>query len=630
MTAEEQRQIDAEARRAALRSMESMGDIGSRTGAAVAPALPPSGFDENGIGPIDMQPAAEPATPAPVEVPNRDHLGNIDPSSGSVFGPDFPETEEAAPDPAPTVQRDPAVRDRVMGSSASQPIPGASALADPRPSIVRDRLGPKPPVDAAREAAAGPLPTLDAGLPSEADIAGAREGAGDSFLRHLQNGLRGAIGMPTREAPTTADDLASERRAGIRAGMERKGVLRSAESTAAATADRQSRQDALAERGLDIRQQQADAATRAADQRGGLVEAQTAHVQAQTESEQLTTQFSRATREERQSAESQLSRGYQQAINATLRGMGAMGDRFRGELTSPIEEQSAEQLEPLLRRVQSLGLRAGAGGGGSGASRATLEAAAREHHATEAEIAAASDADLRALNRTATARPDAPADDARPVVWSRVSDGGEPITADARTFATPTARTVYQGGLTEAATVDARLSEIERVYDDAMAGATGPLARARAWGEIQLNGAIDEPINMLLGSITHMAETGVINPGPEADRLRSMVPDPSSMGQMTFGQFETRMAQFRRGLREEISAAAAQHGVSEADTSRLLRQMHLGGSSRSATRPATPATPTGAADPAFQPVTLTLPDGRTATARTQSALDAALAAGATR
>jgi hypothetical protein len=394
--------------------MASMGDIGSSTAAAVAPALPPDGFDESGIGPITMGPAAEPAQSeiqpqAPVEAPNRDHLGNIDPSSGSVFGPDFPETEEPPPSvaaptsPAPT--RDPAVRERVGG---------ARALADPRPpdaSIVRERLGGKPPVDAEREAAAGPLPTLDAGLPSEADIAGAREGAGDSFLRHLQNGLRGAIGMSPREAPTTADDLARERRAGIRAGMERKGVLRGQEATASAAAARQASQDELAQSRLGLEERRTAAAEAQIPSRIAATEASTARTQAQTESAQLATQFSRATREERQSAESQLSRGYQQAIDATLRGMGATGARFREGLTSQLDQQSAEQLEPLMRRLQSAGMRTGAAGGaaspvtegGSLAEQYVAHGISEDIAQAQAEIAALGGADsARAQQRLAT------------------------------------------------------------------------------------------------------------------------------------------------------------------------------------------------------------------------------------
>lgn len=440
MTTEEQQQIDEEARRAALRSMATIEPardeaLFGREDLSAAPSLADAHPAAAQLPARDYDPAAAPSPAAPpvsAELPTRDHLGNEDPSSGSVFGPDDPSESQSGPLPPaaptppaiqpmapsapPTLARDDAepmgsvarygqragqmtapsgasedwqgrfqrlgvggdfspavppapadasatVRARLAPAPAAPPADRASALASP----VRDG---KPPVDAAREAAAGPLPRLDDGLPSEADIAGAREGIGDSILRHLQNGLRGAIGQAPREAPTRADELAAERRSGIRAGLERKGLLRGQEATAASTAARQAEADRRADQGLAIRQQQADASTALSQQRGGLIDAQTEHTQLTTEDLRGETMFRAATREQREDPTSAASVGMRRAVEARLALMGPSGDQER-EILGSLDQYNANQLHDVLPSLmQGVGLRV-RGAGTPGAARST-------------------------------------------------------------------------------------------------------------------------------------------------------------------------------------------------------------------------------------------------------------------
>lgn len=630
------------------------------------------GFDENGMGPITIEPSNEPDPLA--EAPTRDHLGEPDPSSGSVFGPDDPSEDdygstlarddaeplgsighdyganpgqmvapsgadetpgerfsrlEVGGDFAPVLPAGPAEPGRALAApmgdepeavdnaaeeadEAASGDPEAMALAGTAPAgdepeavhnaseeAAEDpethALMDKPPRDEAREAAAGPLRTLDEGLPSERDIADARDDVGESILHRIANALRGATGQPLRDYNARGDALQQQRSTGMERRQAAKGAQRSAEATALRAEARRATTDAQAERGLAIRQQQADAATRASETRGGLVEAQTERTRAQTASEQLETAFSRATREERQSAESGLSRGYQEAV------------RLRAELTNidppeNLEGQTAEQLEPVLRAMsQGVGVRRGRGGTGGRVDRATLEAAARDLRIPASTIAASSDRDLASLVRSEggqaadDAREDDGGDTDRVMVWSNAEGG--PITADPHMFDSSVEMRNYRNGIASAGDISGHLAEIERVYTAATGGDDDPIARAQAFAQLSTSGALDEPINLLLGALTEMARTGVINPGPEAERLRSMVPDPGSVRQMAFGQFQQRMTQFRRSVRDSIARRARQVGVSDTDVPRIMREIGLAGSRGAARarptspRPAAPAAP---------------------------------------
>lgn len=186
---------------------------------------------------------------------------------------------------------------------------------------------------------------------------------------------------------------------------------------------------------------------------------------------------------------------------------------------------------------------------------------------------------------------------------------GEPVTADPRTFGSPAALNNYQEGLATAGDTSTSLTELERIYNDAAGGGT-PLERAAAWARFQISGEVEQPIGMLMGAVTEMARTGVINPGAEAARIRGMLPDPSSMGQMTYDQFRSRMQQFRSSLAQQIRQRAATHGVSHADVDRLIRSIvggGFGGAAPTTTRPATSAAAPPQAAPRPPPSTPVAP-----------------------
>lgn len=516
---------------------------------------------------------------------------------------------------------------------------GATRTTDPRPDAETlpvdtdadsdsaelmglQALDAKPAPDPAREAEAGPPPRLDDGLPSEERIASERDA--DPFrhiLHNIGNALRVAGGRQSTGAyEDRGDALEQQRATGMESRLGAKREDREADAEAAESAAGAQRSADLAERGLTLRERMAAAAEQTAASTGAAREASTAHLQ-------LT---DRQTQEQREAMTRADSSESQSARRAWQAGLARLPDGMRARYEAVISPEelagmNATQLEGPLRMLEriSVGARGSGSGGGGGPSRAgTARDVLRQHlvqtglseEAARQEVDALDDAHVQSRIAAQQALRDSHAsragdEEGRMVVYGDAE--GTPVTADARTFGTPAALNNYQEGLASAGDTSTSLAELERVYNGAIGSGSG-MDRAAAWARFQISGEVDQPIGMLMGAVTEMARTGVINPGAEASRIRGMLPDPSSLGQMTNDQFRSRMQQFRSALAAQVTQRARMHGISEGDTNRLLRTI-IGGGFGGSARPAHGGSAPAPAAPAGREgmVRVRLPDGRT-------------------
>jgi len=378
-----QEELDEQARAAAEAQMRALDDVGAQTRDALSPVTSPDAQPRRTVELPEMRIEA-PATPdEPQELPNRDHLGHIDPTSGSVFGPDWPEGDAIAPEdrippatpeapapPSPAAQPSAAsalaspVGDRNsevfgMATDADPVLPGIMHSDEPEAvDNPQEEAAESPALRALGDEQAPEPARLDAGLPTEEQIGAAHTSDDWRHVLHaLGAGLAAAGGVHVAPFESRAEPLEAERRAGLRAALGAKAASRAQEAMREATTTRQRIQDALAERRVAAAERTADAMTPA---RVAALEATTERTRAQTDAERLSTQFSAATREERQSPESGLSRGYQAAVRQRAALIGT-------EPPADLDQQSAEQLEPQMRAMmQGVGVRRGAGGGGGG------------------------------------------------------------------------------------------------------------------------------------------------------------------------------------------------------------------------------------------------------------------------
>jgi hypothetical protein len=460
---------------------------------------------------------------------------------------------------------------------------------------------------------------LDAGLPSEGDVS--REQALDP-LHHIFHALGAGLTAASGGTPSAyvnrGDVLRRERAQGL---AERLG-LKAEDRSNAAAAEQEAAQAAhaadVAERGLGLRERQTSAAERTAESTAAQRAASMAHTQLLDQQ----TAEQRAAMERVDSSESQSAR---RAWEAGVERLPAgMRDRMESVISpEELATMNATQLEGPLRMLEriSVGARGSGGGGGSADRRPSLEAAARGLEMSPEGIAAMSTSELAAAVRTAEQQASqqrraqsarAGDEEGRMVVYGDAE--GAPVTADPRTFGSPAALNNYQEGLATAGDTSTSLAELDRVYRAAV-GSGSALERAQAWARFQVSGEIEQPIGMLMGAVTEMARTGVINPGAEAARIRGMLPDPSNFGQMSYDQFQSRMRQFRSALSAQITQRAHMHGIAQPDIDRMLRTIvggGFGGSSRprSEARSAPQAGPSTPSAPTGDMVRMQLPDGR--------------------
>lgn len=548
MTAEEQAAEDERAREAALASMASMGDVEGETASALAPV---TGGTPRRVD-LGEQPELDHITAAPAPEENTDLTSGVAGVDG-IHDYDFE---------APTYGPD---------GEAVAPAPVAPA-APTQPASEAALPTAKPDTEPAREAP-GPRPSLDDGLPSEEQIGSARSGDVLRRILHaLGNGLMVAGGRSATEFQSDAEPLEQERRAGLRAALERKGQARAQEGQAAATSARQAIQDRLAQRqaeqrdrALEIQQQQADTSARSADTLASQREASTAHVSLQDE-------MTRATREERQDPQSGVSRGMRDAIRTRLgllpdAEVARIGEDFPD--LARIDEMTAEELEPVLRAmttgvgIRTRGAASGSGGGGREALVAEMvrrgilssEEEARQH--VEAVGTRGARSELQAaMSPTARARTGA-------------GEGVEILPGVRATLADSVEARAIRTAFTQARTQYASLGAVDEIAQ--RFGASGPISPEAA-------GELGGPLSRLRAMVASLQNTGVINPS-EAPTIEAMLPDPRSVSQMTFQTLQGRLRSFRRELDSQVTSALATRGVDDEGVRTALQQLHGGAAS---------------------------------------------------
>jgi len=307
------------------------------------------------------------------------------PEIGPTPTPDLDLEEAPTPPvaPSPSVEASPssdddelalAALDSLTNPTSAAPPASASAMSPasppPPPEVAAETMS-KPPIDEERNRAAGPLPRLDAGLPSEDEISGARDA--DPFRRILHALGSGLMVAGHRQAPEFDDRvsrLEQERRAGLRSALASKSNLRQSEAATARTEARQRIEDERADRnyGLQVRQ---------ADTNEAASRALTASREAASARQASADELARSTREARNSATSSVSRGAQQAVRTTLAMMRPeMRARTEASFARPIESMTAEELAPIIARFDRLGFR-DTGGGGTGGGSGTSATEAR-------------------------------------------------------------------------------------------------------------------------------------------------------------------------------------------------------------------------------------------------------------
>lgn len=538
-----QEEEDRRAREELEAQLAALGDLGSQTAEALSPVTgqPPRRTVDLGMDDDPVRISA-PSTPEDV---NTDDL--TDPETGTAAGI-HPMDGEDSVSPLDDEPAAPAIE-------APAPAP-MTAPSEPAPTA-------KPERDAAADAAAGPLPTLDADLPTEGDISQARDLDGVRRLFHaLGSGFTAASGRAPRPFESQADPLAQERRQGLREALQRKGVLAREDAQSARQEARQAVQDERAERQLEQGERRLDLL----EQSTG---ARTEQVQAQTEHTRLTDELARATREQRQDPASGISSGFRDAIRARV-GLMPDADVVRMAQDFPdlrrLDQMSADELEPIYRAMTTgVGVRLGrpgAGTGGGGADRDALVAemvrrgiveSPEEAQSTVRAIGArgARSAIQQSLSPTARARGgDAEGLEILPGVRAPLSDAIE-----ARAIRT---------GFSQARTQYASLGEVARIAE--RFGSTGPISPEAA-------GELGGPLSRLRAMVASLQNTGVINPS-EAPTIEAMLPDPRSVSQMTFQTLQGRLDSFRHELDSQVTSQLATRGVDEAGIRTALQQLH--------------------------------------------------------
>jgi hypothetical protein len=488
-----------------------------------------------------------------------------------------------------------------MATDADPVLPGHSRdeaapeftyeTGDPSELDALDVMAGKPPRDAARDEAAGPLPTLDEGLPTEGEIQTARDwDVPRSILRSLQNGLLGAIGRPRREYEGEGDALQAQRDEGMLDRTRAKGTQHRQEVADAASAEQRAAQEARAQEGLDIRREGLDVQrSRVEAQR----EATDALTQQRTASAQHTAtldEIARASRADREDPTSPISQGAQNAVRASL---AALPQSMRERLTASIGDvstMSAAELEGVVRRLQTIGVRGTGGGSGTGTGPASSGTLAQT--LVDRGIASSPEEAAQLLEtiggrgvRQAIQQDIAPAARAR----TGTDEQGDEILPGVRAgLELPAGRLrSMQDRLTTYRDGARALGEIETLLGGHGAGTViNPALLAE----------IEPSLVTLRAMVAQIQGTGIINPG-ERPLIDATLPDPSSLSGWTLGRLAAAMRGWRRRLDGATSSVLESAGVDDEGIDRGVQYMHghRSPSVRHSSAPSVPtATPTDA------------------------------------
>lgn len=524
------------------------------------------------------------------------------PSLASMGESAQPMRREAVAPPSAPMQADPVVRDTpvpmepppsALGARQTAPAPpAASPPASPRApeplAALGDPAAPKKP--AMREPG-----RMDEGLPSEADISGARDG--DTVRRILHALGAGILGYSGRSAPafrSDADPMQARRDAGMQRAQAAKGdaierqdrlgreesqmelqraALEDRGNERQASQQMQERRMALTERTLD-RDIADEERTRSADAALDIVE-------------------SPASQSARTLLAARLSQLPEVQRRAAIEAIGGVD-----ALPTMTGRQARELLGGnILARAPQM---RGGQGGGAGAGNPVRRGRApteqdRAALTEEAErlgipLAAAETMSLGDLQREILARGRTDQAAARRAETQRERDAaraggdelipGSGITAGGRLGAGEAAR--WRTGYASALSSMSGLRRVEAIAQrHGRMGAISPAARAQLTPEL----------TMLRAMVADMGGTGVINP-TEVPTITAALPDPSNAEQATFETFGDRLEQWKRILEDGVRARATVMGVSP-DSSRRIVQGLRTGRIPDASRPAAATAPAG-------------------------------------
>lgn len=528
---------------------------------------------------------------------------------------------------------------RVPPAGVSDDAPDAIASGAPVTPVATpsDPTSGKPERDAARDAAAGPLPRLDAGLPTDEEIG--RAHTSDDWRRPffaLGQGLLAAAGHTPQAFVSSATPLETERRAGIRAALERKGVLRGQERTAEAAQQRQDQQDELAQQRLALEERRTAATEAQIPSRVAATEALASQRTASAEDTRADVLYRTATREQRQDPDSAASVGERAALEARLGLMGARGEAERARIPDPAT-LNADQLHEIRSALTSgVGIR-GMGGSGTGTSagapRADTriaeavrlgmfddETTARQH--MEAVGSENFDRELVSRQNEVTAGESAASRSRSPL---REGEQGEEVFPGLHAgvrLATGEARVLRH----DIGAVAGRMSSLGRMREIGdqfgWSGAISPEAAARV-----------RPRLMALRSMAAQIQgTGVINPS-EVETINASLPDPTDLQQMTFGTLRAALDEWQGMLEDAVRGNMGDTGIGlQEGPDALIRRLRAAASrSRepSETPAHSPASPSSAPEPSSGGGTVRMrrPDGTIAPNVPADRVDAAVARG---
>lgn len=506
----------------------------------------------------------------------------------------------------------PAARRVVLTEQDVPPV--TASLSQPSSGDVRRTLSPQALTHRDAHQAADvetPMPTRQtpAAQPVSGKSAERQTSALDRELAanreaHARRVLAGAlsnvvrlVGMGATGVPVAMGDMPD-----VGLGAEREGEIRRQHRLAAAEKDREGREAELASARLEreqsaaademaFRREQLDVMRQRAE-RGP----ETSPLQ-QAQADRIREEIARHQREmDAQSPESATARAQYLALVDTLP-QGMRGRLMQAIPPERIETMSAAELRAPTARIQAFRERgtAGAASGGGGRAAATREALVRayrertgasEEEANAAVAALGSQRAASALTTDALARGRAEA---------RAQRTGEEILPGvvAGVDLSPGEARNLRDGFSAARTSMENMREVEGIARRyGVSGAFSPEARSE----------MRPRLVTLRAMVAQMGNTGVINP-TEVPTINAALPDPTSMEQMTVGDFRAQLTAWRSQLEANIRSGLVARGVDDDGVRSAMTMLHGRAAPRAASAGSAPSTS----------VRVRHPDGRTGT-----------------
>lgn len=554
-----------DAQRATMPEPTRAGDMGMRP----EDAIPPSQG-----GPSEFAPEPAPvasAQPRPVVQLTEEDVG------GPIVAPARPA--------APTAQP--------VGMSAAPMVAEAASAPQGAPGQPKDASRPRDPmqaeIDASRDA-------------QRRRILAAAFG---NIIRGIGGVATGTV-VPLQDMPDAGQ--ASEEEAAIRARHRTAAAQKDREGREAEQSTaRQEREDAQRAEEMAFRREQLDV-----QRTRGTGNAPASPLQ-QAQADRIREEMAlRAREQDPASRESEIQRSQYLATVDTL------PQSMRARLSQAIPQDrlatmSAAELRAPLARIQAFRERGTGGGGGGSPVASATRAQTREQLVTaymgrtgaSREEAAAAVGALGDTRAAAALTSDALA---RGRTEARQQTQGEEILPGvvAGVDLSPGEAREMRTGFATARSSMANLGAVEQIAG--RYGATGVVSREAA-------AEMRPRLVTLRAMVAQMGNTGVINP-TEVPTINAALPDPTSIEQMTIGDFGSQLRAWRSQVETSVRSQLLSRGVDEPGVERAVGMLRTG---RGAARPTARAAPEGS-------VRVRHPDGRTGVVP-QAQMERARAAG---